>query len=243
AIARGYAYAILRYSEIQADSADGRAKGVIGLALAPGATAPAPDEWGTIAAWSWGLSRFLDYLETDSAVDAKRVALVGHSRLGKTVLWAGATDPRFALIYSSQSGEMGAALSRRDYGETVDDMVERYGYQFAGNLEKYSGHWNAMPHEGHLLISLSAPRPVFVSGGSGDPWSDPRGMFLAMVAAGPVWRLLGKTDLGTTEMPALDQPVATGTLAYLEHNGPHVISPLDWNTFFDFTDRFLKPNK
>jgi hypothetical protein len=240
-IARGYGYAIVRYTEIQPDRPNTQKDGVIGLALAPGQDKPAPDEWGTIAAWTWGLSRFLDFLETMPAVDAKRVAVVGHSRLGKTVLWAGATDPRFALVYSSQSGEMGAALSRRDFGETVDDMAANFGYQFAGNFQKYPGHWNEMPHEGHLLISLSAPRPVFVSGGSGDQWSDPHGMFLAMVAAGPVWRLLGKTDLGTTEMPALDVPVATGTLAFLNHNGPHVISPLDWKTFLDFADRQLNP--
>ena len=242
-LSHGYAYAILRYSEIQPDNAAGYTKGVIGLALAPGQAKPAPDEWGTIAAWTWGLSRVMDYLETDKSVDAKRVALVGHSRLGKTVLWSGATDQRYALIYSSQSGEMGAALSRRDFGESVDDMASNYGYQFAGNLQKYIAHWNDMPHEGHLLISLSAPRPVFISGGSGDQWSDPRGMFLATVAAGPVWRLLGQPDLGTTEMPALDVPVATGTLAFLDHNGPHAIMPLDWKTFFDFADRFLKPAK
>ena len=240
-LARGYAYAILRYAEIQADNKDGYRGGVIGLALAPGQEKPAPDEWGTIAAWTWGLSRIMDYLETDKTVDVKRVALVGHSRLGKTVLWSGATDQRYALIYSSQSGEMGAALSRRDYGESVDDMAANYGYQFAGNLQKYIAHWNDMPHEGHRLISLSAPRPVFISGGSGDQWSDPRGMFLATVAAGRVWQLLGQPDLGTTEMPPLDTPVGTGALAYLEHDGPHVISPLDWKTFLDFADRHLGP--
>jgi predicted dienelactone hydrolase len=240
-LARGYAYAVVRYTEIQPDNKDGYTGGVIGLALAPGQAKPAPDEWGTIAAWTWGLSRIMDYLATDPVVDAKRVALVGHSRLGKTVLWAGATDARYALIYSSQSGEMGAALSRRDFGETVDDMATNYGYQFAGNLQKYIGHWNDMPHEGHFLIALSAPRPVFISAGSGDLWSDPRGQFLATVAAGPVWRLLGKTDLGTAEMPALDMPVAAGTLAFLEHEGPHVISPLDWKTFLDFAGRHLSP--
>ncbi|SDR75986.1 hypothetical protein SAMN05444173_0765 [Opitutus sp. GAS368] len=241
-LANGFSYGIVRYSEIQPDNKDGYTGGVIGLALAPGQTKPAPDEWGTIAAWTWGLSRLMDYLETDSTVDAKRVALVGHSRLGKTVLWAGATDPRFALIYSSQSGEMGAALSRRDFGETVDDMATNYGYQFAGNLQKYIGHWNDMPHEGHLLLALSAPRPVFVSGGSGDLWSDPRGMFLAMVAAGPVWRLLGQQDLGTTEMPALDQPVGKGVMAFVNHNGPHLISPLDWKIFFAFARWHLQLN-
>ncbi len=240
-LSHGYAYAILRYTEIQPDNPLGRTQGVMGLALASGQTTQASDEWGTISAWTWGLSRIVDYLETDSAVDAKRIALVGHSRLGKTVLWAGATDQRYALIYSSQGGEMGSALARRDYGETVDDMAANYGYQFAGNFQKYPGHWNDMPVDAHMLISLSAPRPVFVSGGSGDQWSDPHGEFLGMVAAGPVWRLLGQSDLGTTEMPALDMPVATGTLAFLNHNGPHAITPLDWKTFLGFADRFLKP--
>lgn len=240
-ISRGYAYVILRYTEIQPDNAAGRTQGVMGLAMTPGQTVPGPDEWGTIGAWTWGLSRIVDYLETDSAVDAKRIALVGHSRLGKTALWAGATDSRYALIYSSQAGEMGSALSRRDYGETVDDMAANFGYQFAGNFQKYSGHWNDMPVDAHMLISLSAPRPVLVSAGSGDQWSDPRGEFLSMVAAGPVWRLLGQSDLGTTEMPALDVPVATGTLAFLNHNGPHAVTPLDWKTFLDFADRFFKP--
>lgn len=239
-VARGYAYAILRYSEMQPDRAGTKTQGIMGLALPAGAGEPAPDEWGTLAAWAWGLSRFMDYLETEPAVDAKRVALVGHSRLGKTVLWAGATDPRFALIHASQSGEMGAALSRRDYGETVDDMAANYGYQFAGNLQKYAGNWNAMPHEGHLLISLNAPRPVFISAASGDQWSDPHGQFLALVAAGPVYRLLGRADLGTTERPALDAPVVGGTLAFLENNGPHIISPLDWKVLLDFADRHLQ---
>jgi hypothetical protein len=242
-LAHGYAYAILRYTEIQPDKPDMWKQGVIGLALAPGQEKPAPDEWGTISAWTWGVSRVMDYLETDPAVDAKRVALVGHSRLGKTVLWAGATDQRIALVYSSQGGEMGSSLARRDYGETVDDMAANYGYQFAGNFQKYPGHWNDMPVDTHFLMALTAPRPLMVSGGSGDQWSDPHGEFLGMVAAGPVWRLLGQSDLGTTEMPALDVPVATGTLAFLNHNGPHAIMPLDWKTFLAFADRYLQPGK
>lgn len=241
-IARGYGYATVRYTDLQPDRRDAAHEGIRGLTLAPGEK-PAPDAWGAIAIWSWSLSRFLDYLETDAAVDAKRVALVGHSRLGKTVLWAGAADPRFALIYSSQSGEMGAALSRRDFGESVDDIASGLPQQFAGNFQKYIGRWNEMPHEAHLLIALSAPRPVMITAADGDLWSDPRGQFLAVVAAGPVWRLLGKGDLGTTEMPALDVPVATGSLAYLENKGPHLISPLDWRTFLDFADRHLQPAK
>jgi hypothetical protein len=239
-LARGYGYAVLRYTEIQADTAAGRTAGVIGLALAPGQTAPAPDEWGTISAWAWGLSRVQDYLETDRAVDARRVAIVGHSRLGKTVLWAGAHDRRFAMVFSSQGGEMGSALARRDYGETVDDMAANYGYQFAGNFQKYPAHWNDLPVDAHFLIALCAPRPVLITGGSGDQWSDPKGEFLGEVAAGPVYRLLGQPDLGTTTMPALDTPVLNGKLAYLEHDGPHAITPLDWKTFLDFADKYLK---
>lgn len=240
-IARGYGYASFRYSEVQADTAAGRAAGIIGLALAPNQAAPAPDEWGTISAWAWASSRVLDYLATEKTVDAKRVALVGHSRLGKTVLWAGAQDERFALIFSSQGGEMGSALARRDFGETIDDMAANFGYQFAGNFQKYSGHWNEMPVDAHFLISLCAPRPVLITGGSGDQWSDPRGEFLAVVAAGPVYRLLGQPDAGTIDMPPLDTPVATGKLAFLEHNGPHAITPLDWKVFLDYADKFLKP--
>ena len=242
-LARGYAYAVLRYTEIQPDKAAGLTSGVIGQARGSDPAAPAADAWGTIGAWAWGLSRIMDYLETDPAIDAKRVALVGHSRLGKTVLWAGAADPRFALIFSSCAGEMGSALSRRDFGETVDDMAAGLSYQFAGNFKKYAGHWNEMPVDAHLLIALCAPRPVLVTAGSDDLWADPRGEFLALVAAGPVWRLLGQPDLGTTEMPALDRPVASGTLAYLEHTGPHAITSLDWETFFAFAGRYLRPRK
>lgn len=242
-LARGYGYAVLRYTEIQPDNAAGLSEGVIGLAHVAGQTTRAPDAWGAISAWSWALSRVQDFLETEPAVDAKRVALVGHSRLGKTVLWAGAQDTRFALIYSSQSGEMGSALARRDFGETVDDMAANFPYQFAGNFQKYAGHWSDMPVDAHLLIALSAPRPVLITTGSGDIWSDPRGSFLSVVAAGPVYRLLGKPDLGTTEMPPLDTPVTNGTLGYLENKGPHIISDLDWKTFLDFADRYLQPER
>ena len=159
------------------------------------------------------------------------------------MLWAGAQDTRFALIYSSQSGEMGSALARRDFGETVDDMAANFPYQFAGNFQKYAGHWSDMPVDAHLLIALSAPRPVLITTGSGDIWSDPRGSFLSVVAAGPVYRLLGKPDLGTTEMPPLDTPVTNGTLGYLENKGPHIISDLDWKTFLDFADRYLQPER
>jgi hypothetical protein len=238
-LARGYGYATFRYTELQPDSPNTFQSGVIGLALAPGETKPAADEWGAIGAWAWGASRVLDYFATDPAIDARRVALIGHSRLGKTVLWAGAQDPRFALVFSSCAGEMGSALSHRDYGETIDDMAASFGYQFAGNFQKYPGHWNDLPVDAHLLIALHAPRPVFVTAGTEDLWSDPRGEFLAEVAAGPVYRLLGRKDLGTSEL-SLDTPLITGDLGFHEHTGGHTITAADWKAFLDFADKYLQ---
>jgi hypothetical protein len=240
-LAHGYGYATVRYTEFEGDSASNNLALARKLALAPGQIKPAPDEWGTISAWAWGASRVLDYLETDPAVDAKRVAIIGHSRLGKTALWAGAHDPRFALVFSSCAGEMGSALARRDYGETVDDMAANFPWQFAGNFQKYSGRWNDMPVDAHMVIALNAPRPVFITGGTQDQWADPRGEFLAAVAAGPVYRLLGQKDLGTTEGPPLDKPLITGALGFHYHTGGHAITPADWQAFLDFAERNLKP--
>jgi hypothetical protein len=239
-LARGWGYATLGYTDIQPDRANSFTSGVIGLTLAPGQAAPAPDEWGTISAWAWGLSRVIDYFETDKAVDAKQVAIMGHSRLGKTVLWAGAQDPRIAVVYSSCSGEMGAALARRDWGETVDDMAQNFPWQFAGHFQKYAGRWNDMPVDAHLLIASIAPRPVFITGGTGDQWADPKGEFLAEVAAGPVYRLLGRKDLGTTQLPPLDTPLIDGDLGFHYHTGGHVASAADWKAFLEFAGKYFK---
>ncbi len=240
-LARGYGYATFRYTEIQPDNATNAMRGVLGLALAPGQSRPAADEWGGISAWAWGAGRVLDYFENDNAVDARRVAIIGHSRLGKTALWAGARDPRFALVFSSCSGEMGAALARRDFGETVDDMAANFPWQFCGNFQKFSGHWNDMPVDAHMVIALNAPRPVFVTGGTQDQWADPRGQFLAQVAAGPVYRLLGRQDLGTSELPPLDTPLTAGDLGFHYHTGGHTITAADWAAFLKFAERHLKP--
>lgn len=242
-LARGYGYATFRYTEFEGDRADGNLTGVRKLALAPGQEKPAADEWGTVAAWSWGASRILDHFETDKAIDAKRVGIIGHSRLGKTVLWAGASDPRFALVFSSCAGEMGSSLARRDWGESVDDMAANFPWQFAGNFQKYAGRWNDMPVDAHMLIALSAPRPVFVTGGTQDQWADPKGEFLALVAAGPVYRLLGQRDLGTTELPALDTPLTKGALGFHYHTGGHTITASDWTAFLEFADRHLRPGR
>jgi hypothetical protein len=226
-LARGWAYATVIYTDIQPDNAAGLSSGVIGLTLASGETKPAPDEWGAISAWAWGVSRIVDYFGTNPAIDAKRVAIMGHSRLGKTVLWAGAQDPRIAVVYSSCSGEMGASLARRDWGETVDDMAQNFPYQFCGNFQKYAGHWSEMPVDAHMLIALNAPHGVFVTGGTGDQWADPKGEFLAEVAAGPVYRLMGKKDLGTSDLPPLDAPLIEGDLGWHYHTGGHMATAAD----------------
>jgi hypothetical protein len=242
-LAHGYGYAYVRYAEIEPDAAwdaPHRPVGVRALSLEPGQEAPRADEWGTVSAWAWGASRIVDYLETDPAVDARRIALIGHSRLGKTVIWAGAQDPRFALVFSSCGGELGTSLARRDFGETVDDMAANFPWQFAGNLQQFPGHWDELPVDTHMVIALNAPHPVFIGGGVKDQWSDPRGEFLAEVAAGPVYRLVGKADLGTAQMPAPDTPVMTGDLAFHYHSEGHLISASDWKAFLEFADRYFK---
>jgi (4-O-methyl)-D-glucuronate---lignin esterase len=237
---RGWGYATLGYTDIQPDRANQWTSGVIGLTLKEGQTQPAPDEWGTISAWSWGISRSIDYLETEKAVNPKQIAITGVSRLGKTVLWASALDERVAAVFSVVSGEMGAALIRRDWGETLDDMAQNFSWQFAGNLQKWAGRWNELPVDQHMLIALSAPRPVYVNGGLSDQWSDPKGEFLSMVGAGPVYRLLGKRDLGVTELPPLDKPITDGELAFHYHSSGHTAVPDDWKAFLDFAERHFK---
>ncbi len=239
-VGRGYAYAAFRYSEVQGDSAKTNEGGVQALAYAPGQTRPAAGEWGTITTWAWITSRVLDTLATEATVDAKRVALVGHSRLGKTALWAGALDPRFALVFASCSGEMGASLARRDFGESVDDVAANFPWWLGSTFPKYAGRWNDLPVDSHTVIALNAPRPVFVTGGTEDQWADPHGEFLALVAAGPVYRLLGKKDVGATVLPALDAPLISGSLGFLYHTGKHVITEGDWQAFFAFAGRHFE---
>ena len=239
-LARGWGYATVGYGDIQPDRANTAGEAVMAMvSTTAGSKASAPDDWGTIGVWSWGVSRIIDYLETDRTVDAKRVAIFGHSRLGKTVLWASAKDERIAAVFSSCSGEMGAALARRDWGETVDDMAQNFPWQFAPALQQWVGRWNDMPVDAHMLIALSAPRPVFITGGTTDQWADPVGMFKAAVAAGPVYRLLGKKDLGTTDLPALDTPLTTGDLGWHYHTGGHTATQADWKAFLQFLEKYF----
>jgi hypothetical protein len=241
-LASGIGFATLYYGDIEPDFLGGIPNGIRGRYLKPGETQFAPDEWGAIAAWAWGLSRVIDYLETDASVDAKRVALLGSSRLGKTVLWAGANDQRFAMVLASVSGEGGAALSRRNYGETVRHITDstRYAYQFARNYQMFGNRVNQLPFDGHMLVSLIAPRPLLLQTGDTDYWSDPKGEYLSAVAASPVWRLLGTEGLATDHYPAAGEPVLS-TLGYYMHAGRHGILPPDWPVFLTFMRKHLLP--
>lgn len=237
----GLGFATVYYGDIDPDFLGGVPHGVRALYLKPGQAEPAPDEWGSIAAWAWGLSRAMDYLETDKGVDAKRVAIMGVSRLGKTVMWAGAHDPRIALVIASCSGEGGAALSRRNYGETIAHLTEatRYPYQFAGNYAKFANQVDRLPVDAHMLVALIAPRPVLLQTGDKDGWSDPKGEFLAAVAAGPVYRLLGKQGLDTDRMPPAGSPILH-TIGYSMHVGGHGTIPSDWDQFLAFMQMHLQ---
>ena len=239
-LAQGIGVATVYYGDIEPDFLGGVPYGVRGSYLKPGQNEPAPDEWGAIAAWAWGLSRALDYLETDKAVDAKRVAIFGVSRLGKTVLWAGAHDPRFALVIASCSGEGGAALSRRNYGETIKHLTAptRYPYQFAGNYQKFGDHVDQFPVDAHMLIALIAPRPLLLQTGDADFWSDPKGEFRSAVAATPVYRLLGKQGVEQEQMPK-DGELIGGTLGYYMHKGGHGTIASDWEVFLKFLQMHL----
>jgi hypothetical protein len=242
-ITNGLACATIVYSSIETDfSGQTNVNIVRKLALAPGQIVPAADEWGAIAAWAWGISRFVDYFETDSAVDAKRIAITGVSRLGKTVLWAGASDSRIALVIASCSGEGGASLARRNYGETIAHLVApaRYPYQFAGNYARYAKDPGLLAVDTHCQIALMAPRPVLLQTGNTDHWSDPKGEFLAAIAARPVFELFGEKGPATDDFPPAGQFVGD-TLGYYMHDGGHGPAPSDWDVYLKFLTRHLRP--
>ena len=208
--------------------------------LKPGQTEAKDDEWGAIAAWAWGSSRAMDYIETDPDIDSKRVALHGVSRLGKTVLWAGARDERFAMVIASCSGEGGAALSRRNFGETAAHLASplRYHYQFCPNYKQYSENLAMVPMDAHMLLALIAPRPLLLQTGSTDRWSDPKGEFLAAVAATPVYELLDRKGMDTDILPPAGTPLLN-TLGYYMHEGGHGVLPGDWEVYLKYMKKYF----
>jgi hypothetical protein len=254
-IAAGWGYAQINPGSVQADDGAGLTRGIIGLVNK--GQPRKPDDWGSLRAWAWGASRGLDYLETDSTVDARRVGIEGVSRYGKAALVTMAFDQRFAVVLVASSGEGGAKLHRRNFGEAVENLTGESEYHWmAGNFLKYGteestfGRKNAgdIPVDSHQLIALCAPRLTFISYGipPGDPhWLDQQGSFMAAVAAGPVFRLLGAKDLGRSDdynkekMPAVNVGLLDGQLAWRQHDGGHTDGP-NWKYFIPWASTLLK---
>jgi len=238
-VERGYALATLYYGDIDPDWDDGFANGVHSLFTVEERHGDSGENSATIAAWAWGLSRVMDYLEGVPEIDAGRVCLTGHSRLGKTALWAGACDERFALVVANNSGCGGAALSRRNFGETPAVVTRNFPHWFCRNFRENAAKPETLPVDQHQLVSLIAPRPVFISSAAGDLWADPRGEFLGGFHAGPVYRLLGSEGMAAEEMPGLDAPVLS-RIGYAIRPGHHDITPADWRVHLDFADAQLR---
>jgi pimeloyl-ACP methyl ester carboxylesterase len=236
-IARGFAIAVFSNADVDPDNFDEFKNGIHGL-LDRGERKP--DSWGTIAAWAWGASRCMDYFETDRDINSKKVAVVGHSRGGKTALWAAAEDQRFAMAVSNESGCGGAALARRKYGETVARINNAFPHWFCTNYRKWANNEDSMPVDMHMLISLIAPRAVYVTSASEDLWADPKGSYLSLYHSVPVFKLFEKGMTLPERMPPLNKQITSGKLAYHVRDGAHNLLLRDWNWFMDFGDVVLK---
>jgi hypothetical protein len=233
-IKRGYGLATAYYGDLEPDNPDGWKTGI--RTTMKTELSINENEWGAIGAWAWGLSRIMDWLETDAGVDAKKVIITGHSRLGKACLWAAANDERFAIVVSNNSGEGGAALSKRWFGETIEKINTSFPHWFAPAFKQYNKHPEKLPVDQHILLALMAPRPLYVASAADDWWADPKGEFLSAKNAEPVYALFGKKGLGVTDMPPVDHPVGE-TIRYHIRTGKHDFTLYDWQQYLDFADK------
>ena len=236
-IERGYAAAAFYNGDVVADKFDKFQSGVFSIF---DKEPRAADAWGAIAAWAWGASRVMDYLETDPAIDAKHVAVVGHSRGGKTALWAGAEDERFAMAVSNDSGSTGAAIAREKGGESVAVINKAFPHWFNENYKAFGGRENELPVDQHMLAALIAPRLLYIASASEDAWADPKNEFLSAVHASPVYELFGAKGIGSTTFPAPEQPIHEGRIGYHLRSGKHNLTEYDWQRFMDFANRHWK---
>ena len=230
-ISQGFAVATAYYGDFEPDHREGWTDGVRGILA--NELSIKPEQWSAIGAWAWGLSRMMDYLQTEVLVNAKKVIIIGHSRLGKGALWAAANDERFAAVISNNSGEGGTALARRNYGETVERITSSFPHWFIPKFATYAADPNQLPTDQHTLLSLMAPRPLYVASAVEDQWADPKGEFLSAYHAQPAYLLFKKEGLGTAELPAPNQPVGK-TIRYHVRTGGHDITAFDWEQYVKF---------